>query len=92
MKIFSILRVYKIGSYLTILDLLEKLLLRQKTKFLAGDELTWADLVFECVVERVEDYIGNLLDTHPLLKGINDSVINHPKIAAWKAKRPVTDY
>jgi glutathione S-transferase len=76
----------------SFVDLLEKLIKNQKTKFLAGDELTWADFMFQCGMERVKDYLGNLLDTHPSLKAVNDAVINHPKISAWRAKRPVTEF
>jgi glutathione S-transferase len=74
------------------LDILEKYLVNQKTKFLASDELTWADFVFQSSMERLKDHLGNLFESHPLLKAVNDAVINHPKIAAWRAKRPVTEF
>lgn len=56
-------------------------------------QLTWADLAYLAVSGWIK-LTGNesLLDKHSKLKALKDRVEAVPKIAAWIAKRPVTDF
>lgn len=56
-------------------------------------QLTWADLAFLAVYGWIK-LSGNesLIDKHSKLKALKDRVEAVPKIAAWIAKRPVTDF
>jgi glutathione S-transferase len=64
--------------------------------YFVGDSLTWADLI---VYQHLTSYIPvvpvellSFIDDFPKLKALVDKVEKHPKIAAWIAKRPVTEY
>ena len=49
-----------------------------------------ADLSLAVNLDRHHVYIGNALEKFPLIKGINEKITAHPKIAAYKATRPIT--
>jgi glutathione S-transferase len=61
--------------------------------FFVGDSLTWADLAFLMFVSWSK-MSGNetLLDNYPKLKALEKRVESVPKVAAWIAKRPVTEF
>jgi glutathione S-transferase len=81
----------------SFLTLLEKLLTSNHggDKFFAGDELTWADLSFI-------NFVGwtamagadptQVLAKYPKLAALKERVEKQPKVAAWIAKRPKTDF
>lgn len=79
----------------TFLENLEKILKSNNggDGFFVGNELTWADLAFLAVYGWIK-LSGNesLIDKHSKLKALKDRVEAVPKIAAWIAKRPVTDF
>jgi len=84
----------QLPSFLTHL---EKLLTSNKggDKYFVGDALTWADLAFI-------NFVGwtamggtdpaHVLDKYPKLKALKDRVEKEPKVAAWLAKRPKTEF
>ena len=71
---------------------LENLLTKLNTEFVAGAEMTYADFDLAIFVERFLEKLGGNLDKYPIIKRISDKVNEHPKIAAWRAKRPVTQF
>jgi len=62
--------------------------------FFVGDSITWADLMFYHYADMFASVSGHglkiLLKDHPKLLGLAERVGNHPKVAEWVAKRPVT--
>ena len=56
-------------------------------------QLTWADLAFLMFISWGK-LSGNetLLDKYPKLKALEKRVESVPKVAAWIAKRPVTEF
>jgi len=60
--------------------------------FFVGDSLTWADLAFHVFVGWGKTG-GNeaLLEKYPKLTALEKRVDSVPKVAAWIAKRPVTN-
>jgi glutathione S-transferase len=73
---------------------LEKILKSNKggDGYFVGDSLTWADLSFQVFTGWAKPG-GNeaLLDKYPKLKALAKRVESVPKVAAWIAKRPVTE-
>jgi len=63
--------------------------------YLVGDSLTWADVTLfnhlTGFVDMAEVKTADFIDAYPKLKGLVDRVGKQPGIAAWLAKRPVTD-
>lgn len=53
-----------------------------------GNSITLADVAFTTGMDRLTSLIDPHLENYPKLKAIVDSTTNHPKIAAWIAKRP----
>ena len=49
-----------------------------------------ADLSLAVNLDRHHVYTGNALEKFPLIKGINEKITAHPKIAAYKVTRPIT--
>jgi len=43
-------------------------------------------------VDRFLEMLGGNLDAYPHIKSICEKVDAHPKIAAWKQKKPVTQF
>ena len=70
----------------------EKLVTKQNTKFLASNEMTWADLVFAALLDRVDDKRDQILASSPRLKAIDEAVRSHPNIANWIVTRPTTSF
>jgi len=65
--------------------------------YFVGTELTWADIVFVTYLDFISynDAFGkveNPLAKFPKLSALHHRVVNHPKIAAWIAKRPKTNH
>ncbi|XP_018336155.1 glutathione S-transferase [Agrilus planipennis] len=57
-----------------------------------GSNVTWCDLLFAASLESFENVFGKTaLEQYPSLKALKESVYNIPSIAAWVARRPVTD-
>ena len=71
---------------------LESLFAKLNTDFVAGAEMTYADFDLAIFVERFLEKLGGNLDKYPHIKRISDKVNAHPNIAAWRAKRPVTQF
>jgi len=62
-------------------------------KFIVGTELTWADLALIHYLFGVELAEGSAqLAKHPKLKSLKEKVEALPKVAAWLAKRPKTQF
>ena len=74
------------------LEILEKWLEKKNTSFAAGDELTYADLAISATLDRFRDHITAHIEKFPRVKSIDDQVNSHPKIAEWRAKRPITPF
>jgi hypothetical protein len=49
-----------------------------------------ADLCLAVNLDRYDVYVEKKLENFPLLKLVNEKVIAHPNIAAYKATRPNT--
>ncbi|KAF5290613.1 hypothetical protein FQR65_LT01903 [Abscondita terminalis] len=61
--------------------------------FSVGSGITWCDFVFAVSLENFELIFGKAsLDQYPALKGLKEKVYGIPSIAAWFAKRPVTEF
>jgi len=76
------------------LTLLEKLLKENNggDGYLVGDDLTWADLGLLTVASFLKlSGAEEPFSKYPKLQALHDRVENLPKIAAWIAKRPVTN-
>ncbi|KAJ8924704.1 hypothetical protein NQ315_000855 [Exocentrus adspersus] len=66
--------------------------LSENNGLLVGSEITWCDFVFAVSLENYEHMFGKAaLDQYPGLKALKIKVYNIPSIAAWVAKRPVTE-
>lgn len=81
----------QLPAFLTNLD---KILKSNKggDGFFVGDGLTWADLAFLSIAGWIKMSGGEAVaEKHPKLKALKARVEALPKIAAWIAKRPVTD-
>ena len=74
------------------LEILEKNLVKNRTKFLAGDDLTYADLDLAVHLDRFRDNISQHIEKFPNVKRIDDYVNALPQIAARRANRPVTSF
>ena len=63
--------------------------------FFVGDSLTWADLQLYHYVSMYATLSGSdikeLLKDSPKISALIERVGKHPKVAAWLAKRPVTN-
>ncbi|CAF1324821.1 unnamed protein product [Didymodactylos carnosus] len=66
----------------------------QTGPYFLGANLTWADLMFLDMVEKVQDLVKtqNFLDKYPKLKRNHDEVQKQPKIAAYLKSRPQTPF
>lgn len=57
-----------------------------------GTEITWCDFAFAVSLENFELIFGKpSLEYYPALKALKNKVYDLPSIAAWIAKRPVTE-
>lgn len=55
-------------------------------------QITWCDFAFAVSLENFEIIFGkSALEQYPALKALKLKVYELPRIAAWIAKRPVTD-
>lgn len=74
---------------------LEKMLKENKggDGFFVGDSLTWADIAFFAMSEAMAVVKADTqIDIYPKLKALREKVSKVPKIAAWLAKRPKTNF
>lgn len=56
-------------------------------------QITVADVSFAVGLEKLDDFqIDMQLDKYPLVKRAREIVTSNPKIAAWIAKRPVSEF
>jgi len=62
------------------------------TEFFAGSEMTIADLNIAIYTDSFLEMLGGNLDAYPRIKNVCEKVNAHPNIAAWKQKRPVTQF
>jgi len=61
--------------------------------YFVGKELTWADLTFINTIDWAAMYLSaDLLASYPKMKALKERVEKLPKVAAWIAKRPKTDF
>ena len=51
-----------------------------------------ADLSLAVNFDRFEKFLGTNIDKFPLLKSVNQKVNSIPKLAEYKARRPVTEF
>ncbi|EDV26141.1 Hematopoietic prostaglandin D synthase [Trichoplax sp. H2] len=58
--------------------------------YFAGDRLTVGDFYFFHACEYLKGINQQALDKLPGLNGLFDRIVEMPKIAAWRSKRPVT--
>ncbi len=75
-----------------VFALLENWLAKLGTAFFAGSEMTIADLSMAIYADRFLEMLGGNLDAYPHIKSVCEKVNAHPKIAAWKQTRPVTQF
>ena len=80
------------GKLLHYMDSLEKLLANFGTEFFAGSTMTFADFNVAIVCDRFGTFLGSNIDKFPLIKAISEKVNKSPKIAAYLAKRPETNF
>jgi glutathione S-transferase len=71
--------------------LLEKTIVDNKTGFLVGDDVTFADLFLFNACDWMRDHKEKILAQYPAVKAHNEKVAAIPKIAEWLKVRPVTD-
>jgi len=64
--------------------------LAKSNGWLVGNGLTWADLYFVSVLDRLRERKDEVLASYPNCKALSDKVNSNPKIAEWIKKRPVT--
>jgi glutathione S-transferase len=82
----------QLPSFLTMLETLLKAN-QGGDKYFVGNELTWADLSFLVLIGWLTMAGGDsLIAKHPKLNALKERVEKLPKIAAWIAKRPKTDF
>jgi len=82
----------QLPGYLTLLEAMLKAN-HGGDKYLVGTELTWADLSFIVLVSWTQ--MGGATDAlakYPKLKALQERVEKLPKIAAWIAKRPKSEF
>jgi glutathione S-transferase len=82
----------QLSQHLTYLDnLLKKN--HGGDKFIVGTELTWADLALINYLSWIDIAEGSAqLANHPKLKALRERVESLPKVAAWIAKRPKSEF
>ncbi|XP_064618073.1 glutathione S-transferase-like [Liolophura sinensis] len=77
-----------------ILGHFERCLESNKSGYLVGDSLTWADVVvasyLDSFIDRISPEFGELLEKFPKIRAHLDKVRAIPQIAAFIAKRPKT--
>lgn len=74
------------------MESLEKLLASFGTEFFAGSTMTFADFNVTIYCDRFNELLGGNLDKYPLIKALTEKVNQSPKIAAYIAKRPQTQF
>jgi len=57
-----------------------------------GENLTYADILMLIAIDNVNAGAPGLIDSYPLLKDLRERVACRPRIAAWIAKRPQTNF
>lgn len=55
-------------------------------------QLTLGDLFFLHASDYIKAISPQALDKFPELSGLFDRIVANPKIAEWRAKRPVTEF
>ncbi len=73
------------------LRIFEERVVKSGSGYLATSGLTWADLYLYAVLEWFGPKREPTLEHFPHLKKLNQAITEHPRIAAWLAKRPVTE-
>ncbi len=67
--------------------------LEHSSGYLVGDSITYADLALFDTLLIVSGFMGkNVAEGYPHVTKLYKTVEEHPKIAAWVAKRPKTDH
>jgi glutathione S-transferase len=62
-------------------------------KFLVGENVSWADLMFAHYLEFFEATVdAGMLDKYPNLKALKQNVFEIPQVKAWIEKRPQTSH
>jgi len=75
------------------LEMLEKLLTQRGGKYLAGGQLSWADLAVFNIIDNMQGRLADFnLETFPHLEGLTAMVGSLPNIKKWLAERPVTPF
>lgn len=69
---------------------------KTSTGFIVGNKLTWADLFLYNVIDNLASPVykkrEEVLDSFPVVKKHFDSISSLPGVAAYLAKRPVTEH
>ena len=75
------------------LSTLEKLLTKRGGEYLAGGELSWADLAVFNVIDNMQGRLVDVkLEDYPGLQSLTGMVRSLPNIGKWLKERPVTPF
>ena len=74
------------------LENLEAVIVKRGWQYLAGDEVSWADLRFVDLVDFISTLNTDCLNSHPNLQSLYDKIIMIPNIANWRKTRPETEF
>lgn len=74
------------------LKIIDERLAKSGSGFLASSGLSWADLHLFNVLEFLGDRREQLFANFKNIKALDQKIRAHPNIAAWLAKRPITDH
>jgi len=82
------LKIFRDEVIPPFLDRYEKFLDENKTGWLVGDDVTWADLVVtEYLSDMHDGFVPDIYKNHPKMKQYVDKVRNLPQIKDYVAKR-----
>ena len=73
-------------------DNFEKRIIDQKSGWIFGPRLTWADITLAAGLHMFAKLFPKLLDSYPNLKALKEKVEAQENIAKWIKDRPVTEF
>ena len=74
------------------LENLEAVIVKRGGQYLAGDEVSWADLRFVDLVDLISTLKTDFLTPYPNLQSLYEKIIMIPNIANWRNTRPETEF
>ena len=61
-------------------------------QFVAGNQLSWADLMLTNLIEHLTGFCGFKASKYPKLNNLNSRILDLPNIKHWISTRPVTPF